>query len=189
MRNTFTKMILAASMLILPVFNATEAKANLNRDYEQYVERLVHDHMRIVPHSVMNDRQILCLASNIYYEARGERMLGRLAVANVTMNRSQTRNMSVCNIVHERNQFSWTNFRMSRPSGELWHMSITIAWLAIRHPELLMDVTNNSTFFHATRIRNTPRDFRNLQRIVTIGNHHFYRLHGIQNSFQIAFAE
>lgn len=52
-----------------------------------------------------------CLAQNIYFEARGEPITGQFAVAAVTMNRvaSPKYPNSVCKVVWQRYQFSWTH--------------------------------------------------------------------------------
>lgn len=49
-----------------------------------------------------------CLARNVYLEARGEPVEGMRAVAEVTVNRAAYRRKSVCEVVYERNAFSWT---------------------------------------------------------------------------------
>ena len=57
--------------------------------------------------------EIECLAHNVYFEASGESFQGKLAVAQVTMNRLNTtkKRNSVCNVVYEKRnkicQFSW----------------------------------------------------------------------------------
>lgn len=72
---------------------------------------------------------ILCLALNIYYEARGESEIGAIAVAHVTQNRSIKENTSICHQVFKPNQFSWTRRRWSIPSkdDESWKRSLKIA--------------------------------------------------------------
>ena len=57
------------------------------------------------------DREVRCLALNIYFEARGEAQLGRFAVAAVTMNRVKSYKFpkTVCKVVWQRRQFSWTH--------------------------------------------------------------------------------
>lgn len=47
----------------------------------------------------------LCLATNIYFEARNQPWKGQLAVKDVTLNRGG----SVCATVFKRKQFSWTD--------------------------------------------------------------------------------
>lgn len=60
------------------------------------------------------DRQLECMAMNIYHEARSESYAGQLAVATVTINRVGNEKFpsTVCGVVWQRNkrgcQFSWT---------------------------------------------------------------------------------
>jgi Cell Wall Hydrolase len=55
-------------------------------------------------------QEALCLARNIYFEARGEDPVGQEAVASVTMNRVRATAWpaSVCEVVYQPLQFSWT---------------------------------------------------------------------------------
>ena len=54
----------------------------------------------------MQKRELICLALNVYYEARGESLAGKYAVAEVTMNRVTSRRYpeTVCAVVYEK---SW----------------------------------------------------------------------------------
>lgn len=55
-----------------------------------------------------------CLAEAIYREARGESLVGQLAVAQTIINRKNHPNFpdSICKVVFQKNQFSWTkNFK------------------------------------------------------------------------------
>ncbi len=56
-------------------------------------------------------KQLYCLSQNIYFEARGESTAGQLAVAMVTMNRVDSKRFpsSICKVVWQRKQFSWTH--------------------------------------------------------------------------------
>jgi len=55
-------------------------------------------------------RDLVCLAMNIYHEGRGEEMRGQAAIAAVTMNRVRSARYpdTVCAVVWQRKQFSWT---------------------------------------------------------------------------------
>lgn len=67
-----------------------------------------------------NVEQIECLANNVYFEARGEDIVGKRAVAHVTLNRMMSKNYpdTICEVVWQTNrhrttkrkvpQFSWT---------------------------------------------------------------------------------
>ncbi len=61
--------------------------------------------------SKKDQRELRCLTQNIFFEARGERTTGQLAVAMVTMNRVKSKRFpnSVCGVVWQKRQFSWTH--------------------------------------------------------------------------------
>ena len=58
----------------------------------------------------LNDKELRCLALNIYHEARSEPPVGRYAVAWVTLNRVEHEKFrnTVCKVVYQPGQFSWT---------------------------------------------------------------------------------
>lgn len=65
----------------------------------------------------VRERQLACLARNIYYEAGSEPFEGKVAVAQVTLNRMQSGKFpdDVCQVIYQKNvfyekvvcQFSW----------------------------------------------------------------------------------
>jgi len=61
--------------------------------------------------SNIDKKQLYCLSQNVYFEARGEKTAGQLAVAMVTMNRVYSKQFpdSICKVVWQRRQFSWTH--------------------------------------------------------------------------------
>jgi len=61
---------------------------------------------------------LLCLALNIYHEARGEPIEGQIAVAQVTLNRVASPDYpdDVCSVVYEPHQFSWTTKKPHPPA-------------------------------------------------------------------------
>jgi len=56
------------------------------------------------------NKEIKCLADNIYFEARNESVKGQVAVASVTKNRVKSKHYpnTICKVVWEHRQFSWT---------------------------------------------------------------------------------
>jgi N-acetylmuramoyl-L-alanine amidase len=58
-----------------------------------------------------SNKEVRCLALNVYFEARGEAPEGQLAVAMVTLNRVNNRHFpdTVCRVVWQKKQFSWTH--------------------------------------------------------------------------------
>ena len=57
----------------------------------------------------MIDLVVMCLAMNVFWEARDQSLAGQVAVAQVTMNRVADPRYpdDVCGVVHQKKQFSW----------------------------------------------------------------------------------
>jgi hypothetical protein len=147
-----------------------------------------------VPHIVFevtaeDRRQIQCLARNIYWEAGGEPIRGKAAVAQVTVNRTVDDRFAddICGVVYERDrvkvrgrmrticQFSWTCMTVKNKepkSNEQWDDALAIAQKfvldGVNLPEL-----NEALFYHAQYVH--PRWAKQMVRIERIGNHIFYR--------------
>lgn len=124
------------------------------------------------------EREIMCLAVNIYYEARGESQRGRIAVGNVTMNRARNKNFpnSVCEVVTQKHkntcQFSW--FCMKKLPDIREELFADIRELARRiYTGEIKDITKGSTHFHSIDVN--PPWIENKVVTVEIGNHIFYR--------------
>lgn len=75
---------------------------------------------------------VQCLALNIYHEARGEPLMGQYAVAMVTLNRVGSRHYpdSVCGVVLQGYQFSWTHDGKSDQPDDFasWKLSYNLAY-------------------------------------------------------------
>jgi spore germination cell wall hydrolase CwlJ-like protein len=93
-------------------------------------------------------KETRCLALNVYFEARGEAAEGQLAVAMVTMNRVKSRHYpnSVCGVVWQRKQFSWTHDGKSdRPTDRhAWKLAKKIARFAYQRYGKLTERTRNA---------------------------------------------
>ena len=86
-----------------------------------------------IPHDKMD---LFCLAKNIYHEAGNQPVVGKLAVAQVTINRTKDPKFAgrVCDVVLARNQFSWANNhhkRWTKPYGQQWEVSMKVAQEAL----------------------------------------------------------
>ena len=126
--------------------------------------------------SSVDPKEAVCLARNIYHEARGESDRGQAAVAAVTMNRVEDLRWpdEICDVVYQERQFSWTN----RDTGALprdWSayekaMLIAIATISGDTP----DPTKGAQYFHGTYIP-TPPHARGMTVTAVIGDHEFRR--------------
>lgn len=113
---------------------------------------------------------ILCLALTVYHESRGEPQAGQYAVAEVVMNRSTERNLEVCDVVYEKNQFSWVQQQRGKkiPQDKNFDEAITIANDVLYNPGEY-NYARGATFFKHKRLKNKKNHY------LTIGNHVFYK--------------
>lgn len=96
--------------------------------------------------SEVDIQQFLCLAMNIYYEARGSTLDDQYAVALVTVNRTNHASWagSICDIVWEHKQFSWTLDLYKIRSRESWLISQVVAYGVMmgQVPDITLGATN-----------------------------------------------
>ena len=114
-----------------------------------------------------------CLTANIYYEARGEPLAGKLAVALVTLNRVKSKNYpnSICEVVYQKRQFSWTNkIPTKKINPKLWQQASEIAVKAYLNPKILGNF--KATHYHNLTVK--PKWSYKLTFVKQIGNHIFY---------------
>ena len=111
-----------------------------------------------------------CMVENIWHEARGEGIKGMHAVALVTMNRAKQRQKTVCEIVYEPRQFSWTDNVTSDMLDNIDDVRKAAANVMTGN---VNDFTNGATHYHASYV--SPLWASSMQRVAVIGKHHFYR--------------
>lgn len=127
------------------------------------------------------EKQIECLAKNMYFEARNEPDAGIRAVGFVTMNRVQDPQFpkSICEVVYQRVgavcQFSWVCIFGRNPqirNVELFEKIKRMARdIANSHPDnKSYDPSRGALYFHAAYIRPGWK----LSKKVRIGQHIFY---------------
>jgi spore germination cell wall hydrolase CwlJ-like protein len=110
-----------------------------------------------------------CLSKAIYFEARGESQLGKLAVGHVVVNRAK--NKSLCTVIYDGCQFSWTCKAQKSPFGPAWLESKKIASDIISGKTT--DPSFGATSFHNTSVR--PGWAARLKFTVRIDSHIFYK--------------
>lgn len=120
------------------------------------------------------DAQMDCLARAVYFESRGEPLLGQLAVGEVIANRSRSGRWpaSYCGVVKQRSQFSFVrNGAIPEPNrgSSAWRTAVAIA--RIVDGSHIESKVSDALFFHARRVNPGWR----LTRLGTVGNHVFYQ--------------
>lgn len=124
--------------------------------------------------------QVRCLASNIYHEARGEPLAGRVAVAEVTLNRVKSEGFpdTICGVVHERAgstcAFSWVCSRIGDIEHKAYQEALWLAELVLLHQETLPHVAHGATHYYKSGTRK-PRWASKLKEVASVGSHLFFR--------------
>jgi spore germination cell wall hydrolase CwlJ-like protein len=124
---------------------------------------------------LIDQPEVYCLAQNIYHEARGEGVAGQVAVASVTMNRMRDPSFpdTVCGVVFQPYQFSWTNDKTWRITDEeAWDQAVEVAALA--YLGMIDDNVRGATFYYAHEKAN-PDWAARFSHVAYVGNHRFMR--------------
>jgi spore germination cell wall hydrolase CwlJ-like protein len=130
------------------------------------------------------NEEVQCLAENIYYESASESFEGKLAVAQVTINRANSGKFpsSICGVVNQKNningnlvcQFSWVcnSLKGMIRNKYQWEESMLVARKSLTQPVAHDFLKNqNALYYH----NNQVQPGWNLNRVGQIGNHIFYR--------------
>ena len=169
------KFLLMALALILSVFMLKWVVVDKLDKYESAGSSQITTAMR--------ERQLACLATNIYYEAGNQPFEGKVAVAQVTINRTESGlyPADICKTIYQKNivyekvlcQFSWVcdrsvvagkvNMTSYKESEEV---AKKVLLEGFRLPSL-----KEAMYFHGDYIN--PGWKR--EKIAKIGNHIFYK--------------
>ena len=132
--------------------------------------------------------EIMCLAKNIYWEARNESTAGKIAVSQVVFNRVRSSRFpnSICGVitqgkhignhpVRNRCQFSWyCDGKTDNPTDKrTWNQTLELSEYLVRSKDVLVDITDGATHYHADYV--SPRWMRAFDRMVKIDTHIFYK--------------
>jgi len=120
--------------------------------------------------------ELRCMSENIYFEAGGESLAGKMAVGLVVLNRMKSPNYpkTVCGVVHQKTgetcMFSWLCEGAKEVKNSAnWQQSQQVAYKLLSRE--VDDLTDGSTNFHGTSVN--PK--WNLRPTVRIDGHQFYR--------------
>ena len=132
------------------------------------------------------EKQLDCMAMNIYREAGHEPFEGKVAVAQVTMNRVKDGRFGddVCGVIFKKSvimdkvvcQFSWACDRAAkaRPVNNAAYNESYLVAKKVLLEGFTLSILKDALYFHATHINpQWP-----LEKIGTIGNHIFYKPKG-----------
>ena len=132
------------------------------------------------------ERQLACLARNVFYEANGEPMAGQMAVAQVTVNRARSGlfPQDLCAVIAQSTivgsntkvcQFSWycdsdlNKSKVIKP----WEPSYIAAKKVFLEGQKVAKIDQDVMWFHEDSVKVNPRWPHKVA--VKIGNHVFYK--------------
>ena len=129
------------------------------------------------------ERQLRCMADNIYYEAASEPAEGKIAVAQIVMNRVASGKYpnDPCKVIYQRNvfysstvcQFTWycDGSVKTRPiRRDLYEESMLAAKMVLMEGFRLPGL-KDAMFYHATYVNPNWKK----QKVAVIGQHIFYK--------------
>lgn len=131
----------------------------------------------------VRNKQLDCLARNIYYEAGGEPFEGKVAVAQVTINRANSGQFpsDICKVVYQKNvvyekvlcQFSWycENASSVTPKNAKVFQESEIVARQVLLENFRLPSLKHALYFHGAQIN--PKWDK--ERVGQIGNHIFYK--------------
>ncbi len=125
-------------------------------------------------------RQELCVAQAVYFEARGEPLIGQVAIAEVILNRVQSKRFpdTACKVVFQnqrlfnRCQFSFAcDGKKDRPTDiRAWEKSLKVVALVMSGER--SGVAKQATHYHADYV--SPKWRLSLAKVGEVGRHIFY---------------
>ena len=118
------------------------------------------------------NKEVKCLASAIYHEARGESHPGQVQVAHVVINRKNSGKYpnKICAVVFQPKQFS--GLYKIRYDTQSYHVAKKV-YTGVYKPPLW-----NVTHYHTTSVNPHWASWSKLTKVGKIGNHVFYRFKG-----------
>ena len=142
---------------------------------------------------VLDYKELQCLAINIYHESRSELTIGQYAVADVVLNRVESRRYpnTVCDVVYQARLSSW-----GLEQGKIIPLKhkCQFSWYCDGKKDVIRDndayerakqvaynimyngkyrhITEHATHYHTNYVN--PSWNKSMQLVGTIGNHIFY---------------
>lgn len=140
-----------------------------------------------LPSSARSKGEMKCLATAIYFEARGEPERGQLAVAQVVINRlkNPAYPKTICGVVYQnknmrnRCQFSFAcdGIKDRITDAGSWNEAQALAKKVVFDDRTMFQAdVGTSTHYHANYVR--PRWARHMKKMQKIGRHIFYKTYG-----------
>jgi len=169
--------LFVATLLLLGTYSGVNA---VTQHKIRTIKEVEHTKVKS-PSLAERERHLACLAKNIYFEAGSEPFEGKVAVAQVTLNRAKSGKFpnDICQVVYQKSviaekmvcQFSWhcENGPVIK-SKERYVESMEVAKKVLLE-DFRLPSLNKALYFHADYIKN-PRWGKPV--VAKIGRHIFY---------------
>jgi spore germination cell wall hydrolase CwlJ-like protein len=178
----FSILIVAFTLIIVLINIGTEPAE---------VAEVAEVETEVIEAKPVDSKQLKCLAENIFYEARGESVTGKAAVARVVMNRVNHGFASTpCNVIYQVTtvtkineetldeykvrlcQFSWVceNRQKINVNDPKYIQAMDIAYQVLAYDAYHDVLPRSALFFHNL----TVDPFWPYKQVARIGNHIFY---------------
>lgn len=167
-------LMLGLYLVIITVHNLTSTKfQNLRLQQYSGTSAVTAD---------VRERQLSCLATNIYREAGNEPFEGKVAVAQVTLNRTQNPNFpsDVCGVVYDKTvvmkkvvcQFSWhcDSAARTRPINKVAYTESYEVAKKVLLEGFRLSTMDDALYYHADYVN--PKWGK--EKLGKIGHHIFY---------------
>lgn len=166
--------------ILLPVI--TVVIASLMLAYSNILSTIMVPHLLDIKYHSLTapvQKQVKCLAENVYFESAYEPDQGKMAVAFVTLNRTRNKDFpsSVCDVVTQKTkstcQFSWFCLVKNHTpqNDEIYSKILDMASFVYVNYDKIDDPTFGALYYHADYVN--PK-WKNLNHTTTIGRHIFY---------------
>ena len=127
--------------------------------------------------AITESEELYCMAQNIYFEAGNQIREGKVAVAQVVMNRVRDKHYpnTVCGVVYQRMQFSWYwDGKHDTPNkkSKAWKDSVEVATEVMYGNVVMKDDLSGALHYHADYVK--PYWAKKKVMIAKIDDHIFY---------------
>ena len=198
------KMLFSALMILLITCigytaNAVSEELKRSDELQEKVQTMHQMRMVLAAQTELEERirehekQIECLAKNMYFEARGEQKDGQDAVAFVTINRVRSDRYpnTICEVVYQakvdsrgrplRNQcqFSWyCDGKVDTVYESIYsklYKRAEFIYINYYLNDAMEDTTDGATHYHSDKVEPYWSKHTNYQLVASIGQHLFYQ--------------
>jgi len=198
------KMLFSALMILLITCigytaNAVSEELKRSDELQEKVQTMHQMRMVLAAQTELEERirehekQIECLAKNMYFEARGEQKDGQDAVAFVTINRVRSDRYpnTICEVVYQakvdsrgrplRNQcqFSWyCDGKVDTVYESIYsklYKRAEFIYINYYLNDAMKDTTDGATHYHSDKVEPYWSKHTNYQLVASIGQHLFYQ--------------